>query len=67
VLENILLAPLVAVLACVCSVGNIPLAATLWGHGVAFGGVIAFIFADLIALPQWHCLPATFPSGRRSS
>jgi uncharacterized membrane protein YraQ (UPF0718 family) len=51
VLENVALAPLVAVLACVCSVGNIPLAATLWGHGVAFGGVIAFIFADLIALP----------------
>ncbi len=51
VLENVLLAPLVAVLACVCSVGNIPLAATLWGHGVAFGGVIAFIFADLITLP----------------
>lgn len=51
VLENVMLAPLVAVLACVCSVGNIPLAATLWGHGVAFGGVIAFIFADLIALP----------------
>ncbi len=51
VLENVLLAPLVAVLACVCSVGNIPLAATLWGHGVAFGGVMAFIFADLIAFP----------------
>jgi uncharacterized protein len=51
VLENVLLAPLVAVLAFVCSVGNIPLAATLWGHGVAFGGVIAFIFADLITLP----------------
>ncbi|HEV7958652.1 MAG TPA: permease, partial [Acidimicrobiales bacterium] len=51
VVENVLLAPLVAVLSCVCSVGNIPLAATLWGHGVAFGGVIAFIFADLITLP----------------
>ncbi len=51
VLENVLLAPLVAVLAFVCSVGNIPLAATLWGHGVAFGAVIAFIFADLITLP----------------
>ena len=50
-LEDVLLAPIVAVLACVCSVGNIPLAATLWAHGVAFGGVIAFIFADLIALP----------------
>lgn len=51
VLENVLLAPLVAVLAFVCSVGNIPLAATLWGHGVAFGGAIAFIFADLVTLP----------------
>jgi YHS domain-containing protein/uncharacterized membrane protein YraQ (UPF0718 family) len=51
VLENAALAPLVAVLAFVCSVGNIPLAAALWGHGVAFGGVIAFIFADLITLP----------------
>ena len=35
----------------VCSVGNVPLAAALWGHGVAFGGVIAFIFADLVTLP----------------
>lgn len=51
VLENVLLAPLVAALACVCSVGNIPLAAALWGHGVAFGGVVAFVFADLMALP----------------
>ena len=51
VLENVLLAPLVGVLAFVCSVGNIPLAATLWARGVAFGGVIAFIFADLVTLP----------------
>lgn len=51
VVENALLAPLVAVIAFVCSVGNIPLAAALWMHGVAFGGVIAFIFADLIAFP----------------
>jgi hypothetical protein len=51
VLENALLAPLVAVVAFVCSVGNIPLAAALWMHGVAFGGVIAFIFADLITFP----------------
>ncbi len=51
VLENAVVAPLVAVVAFVCSVGNIPLAATLWFHGVAFGGVIAFIFADLITLP----------------
>jgi uncharacterized membrane protein YraQ (UPF0718 family)/YHS domain-containing protein len=51
VLENALLAPLVSVLAFVCSVGNVPLAAALWGHGVAFGGVIAFLFADLVTLP----------------
>lgn len=51
VVENALVAPLLAVVTFVCSIGNIPLAATLWGHGVAFGGVIAFIFADLITLP----------------
>jgi YHS domain-containing protein len=51
VVENAVLAPLVAVLAFVCSVGNVPLAATLWAHGVAFGGVVAFIFADLVTLP----------------
>lgn len=49
--ENVVLAPLVSVLAFVCSVGNVPLAAALWGHGVAFGGVIAFLFADLVTLP----------------
>jgi uncharacterized membrane protein YraQ (UPF0718 family) len=42
--------PLVAVISFVCSVGNIPLAAVLW-NGISFGGVIAFIFADLIVLP----------------
>ena len=35
----------------VCSVGNIPLAAVLWNGGISFGGVVAFIFADLIVLP----------------
>jgi uncharacterized protein len=35
----------------VCSVGNVPLAAVLWRGGITFGGVIAFIFADLIILP----------------
>ena len=34
-----------------CSVGNIPLAAVLWNGGISFGGVIAFIFADLIVIP----------------
>jgi hypothetical protein len=39
--------PLVAVISFVCSVGNIPLAAVLWNGGISFGGVVAFIFADL--------------------
>jgi uncharacterized membrane protein YraQ (UPF0718 family) len=43
--------PLVTVISFVCSVGNIPLAAVLWNGGVSFGGVIAFIFADLIVIP----------------
>ena len=43
--------PLVAVISFVCSVGNIPLAAVLWNGGISFGGVIAFILADLIILP----------------
>lgn len=43
--------PLAAVLSFVCSVGNIPLAAVLWNGGISFGGVIAFIYADLIVLP----------------
>jgi uncharacterized protein len=46
-----LIGPLVAVISFVCSVGNIPLAAVLWNSGISFGGVIAFIFADLIVLP----------------
>ena len=46
-----LIGPLIAVISFVCSVGNIPLAAVLWNNGVSFGGVIAFIFADLIVLP----------------
>ena len=46
-----LVGPLVAVIAFVCSVGNIPLAAVLWNGGISFGGVIAFIIADLIVLP----------------
>ena len=46
-----LIGPLVAVVAFVCSIGNVPLAAVLWNGGASFGGVIAFIFADLIVLP----------------
>src|SRR5947209_11995576 len=43
--------PFVAVVSFVCSVGNIPLAAVLWNGGISFGGIIAFIYADLIVLP----------------
>ena len=43
--------PLIAIVSFVCSVGNVPLAAVLWNGGISFGGVIAFIFADLIVLP----------------
>ena len=50
-LENVLLGPLVAVLSFVCSVGNVPLAAVLWGGGISFAGVIAFIYADLLIIP----------------
>jgi hypothetical protein len=50
-LENVIVGPLVAIVSFVCSVGNVPLAATLWKGGISFGGVISFIFADLITLP----------------
>ena len=50
-IENAMIGPIIAVLSWVCSVGNVPLAAALWGGGISFGGVIAFIFADLIAMP----------------
>jgi len=50
-IENVIVGPIVAILSFVCSVGNIPLAAVLWSGGIGFGGVIAFVFADLIVLP----------------
>jgi uncharacterized membrane protein YraQ (UPF0718 family) len=46
-----LVAPFIAILSFVCSIGNVPLAAVLWNGGISFGGVLAFIFADLIILP----------------
>jgi uncharacterized membrane protein YraQ (UPF0718 family) len=46
-----LVGPLVAVAAFVCSIGNVPLAAVLWNGGISFGGVVSFIFADLIIIP----------------
>lgn len=46
-----IIGPIVAIISFVCSVGNIPLAAVLWNGGISFGGVIAFIYADLIVIP----------------
>jgi uncharacterized membrane protein YraQ (UPF0718 family) len=50
-IEGPLIGPLVSLLSFVCSVGNVPLAAVLWKGGISFGGVVSFIFADLIVLP----------------
>jgi hypothetical protein len=50
-IENAVIGPLVAMVSFVCSIGNVPLAAALWQRGVSFGGVIAFVFADLLSLP----------------
>ncbi len=50
-LENAIVGPFIAIISFVCSVGNVPLAAALWKGGISFGGVISFIFADLIAFP----------------
>jgi uncharacterized protein len=43
--------PLIAIASFTCSIGNVPLAAVLWNGGISFGGVVAFIFGDLIILP----------------
>ena len=49
--ENVFVGPLIAVISFVCSIGNVPLAAALWKGGISFGGVVSFIFADLISMP----------------
>ena len=46
-----LVGPIISMLSFVCSVGNVPLAAVLWNGGISFGGVISFLFADLIIIP----------------
>ncbi|MGW4057665.1 permease [Amycolatopsis sp. NPDC004747] len=46
-----LIGPVVAILSFVCSVGDVPLAAVLWNGGISFGGVVSFLFADLLILP----------------
>src|SRR5207237_8605676 len=49
--EHVVVGPSIAVLGFVSSIGDVPLAAVLWSGGISFGGVIAFLFADLIVLP----------------
>ncbi|HEY9287982.1 MAG TPA: permease [Candidatus Dormibacteraeota bacterium] len=49
--ENVIVGPLIAIISFVCSIGNVPLAAALWKGGISFGGVVSFIFADLITFP----------------
>jgi uncharacterized protein len=43
--------PVISLLSFVCSIGNVPLAGVLWNGGISFGGVVSFIFADLIIIP----------------
>ena len=50
-IENVAVGPLIALVSFVCSIGNVPLAAALWKGGISFGGVVSFIFADLISFP----------------
>ncbi len=49
--ENVIVGPFIAIISFVCSIGNVPLAAALWQGGISFGGVVSFIFADLITFP----------------
>lgn len=46
-----LVGPVAAFFTFIGSMGNIPLAAVLYGNGVAFAGIMAFIFSDLVVLP----------------
>lgn len=50
-IENALVGPIIAIGSFVCSVGNLPLASLLWSSGISFGGVISFIYADLLIIP----------------
>jgi uncharacterized protein len=50
-IENAIVGPIIAIASFVCSIGNIPLASILWSSGISFGGVISFIYADLIVIP----------------
>ncbi|RYY18898.1 MAG: metal ion permease, partial [Sphingobacteriaceae bacterium] len=52
VLWDIVIGVLVAIFSFVCSVGNIVMGAALWHGGISFGGVIAYILADLVTIPM---------------
>ena len=49
--ENAIMGVIIAVLSFVGSMGNVPFAVALWGGGVSFAGIIAFVYADLITIP----------------
>ncbi|MEA1931161.1 MAG: permease [Euryarchaeota archaeon] len=49
--ENAVMGVAIAVISFVGSMGNVPFAVALWGGGVSFAGVIAFVYADLITVP----------------
>jgi len=51
ILEHIVVGPVAAFLTFIGSMGNIPLAALLFGKGVSFAGVMAFFFSDLVVFP----------------
>ncbi|HTV73937.1 MAG TPA: permease [Candidatus Acidoferrales bacterium] len=51
IVGNALIGPLIAMISFVCSIGNVPMAAALWASGISFGGVIAFLYADLLVVP----------------
>ena len=50
-LQQSLVGPVAAFFTFIGSMGNIPLAAVLFGNGVSFAGIMAFIFSDLVVLP----------------
>lgn len=51
ILLQCIVGPVAAFFTFIGSMGNIPLAAVLFGNGVAFAGIMAFIFSDLVVLP----------------
>ena len=62
---NTLVGPLIAVISFVCSIGNVPMAAVLWASGISFGGVLAFLYADLIVIPLLDVYHATMAGAWR--